>query len=41
VDLVKITVVSEDAEMSRIVPVKELFAGRHVDAEIVVLYVRR
>lgn len=30
----------EDKEMSRFVPVDELFAGRHFDAEIVVLCVR-
>jgi putative transposase len=30
----------EDEGMSRFVPVEELFAGRHLDAEIVVLCVR-
>src|SRR5678816_1229409 len=30
----------EDGGMSRLVPVEELFAGRHFDAEIVVLCVR-
>lgn len=32
--------VGEDGEMSHFVPVAELFAGRHFDAEIVVLCVR-
>jgi hypothetical protein len=30
----------EDGEMSRFVPGEELFVGRHVDEEIVVLWVR-
>ena len=38
--LVKITEVGEDGVVSRFVPVEELFAGRHFDAEIVVLCVR-
>jgi hypothetical protein len=36
----EITEVGEDGVVSRFVPVEELFAGRHFDAEIVVLCVR-
>jgi transposase-like protein len=36
----KISGVGENGEVSRFVPVEELFAGRHFDAEIVVLCVR-
>ena len=38
--LVQISGVGEDRGMSRFIPVEELFAGRHFDAEIVVLCVR-
>ena len=37
----EITEVGEDGVVSRFVPVEELFAGRHFDAEIVVLCVRQ
>ena len=36
----EITEVGEDGVVSRFVPVEELFADRHFDAEIVVLCVR-
>ena len=36
----KIPGIGENGRVSRFVPVDELFAGRHFDAEIVVLYVR-
>jgi hypothetical protein len=38
--LVQIGGMGEDERMSRFVPVEELFAGRHFDAEIVVLCLR-
>jgi hypothetical protein len=36
----KISETGDHGKMSRLVPVEELFAGRHFDAEIVVLCVR-